>query len=347
MKTFKRTLSWLTLGLLIVLTILSVYGAFIGADRAQVFFNSAPSLVYWAILAVALISGLLAFRRLIRVPGLLLIHAGCVLILLGGGLGSPRGYEATGNDKILKGQMQIYEGETTNKVYVFKTDGDGADVKELPFSIKLNDFKIEYYEPEFEYLDYETAKGMQRVTVEIGREIDLGAEHGTAKITRKFRNLKVSMDGGKTGYYDDQSPNPNPALELQITRPDGQVASRIVYSLHPEFSHNPGGPKLIYSRGYSPISDYISELEVVDTNGKVLAKQDIEVNYPLQYGGYRFYQSSYDAEAARYTVLQVVSDTGVMIVFAGYWALCIGVTWHMWLRHLFKNIGSKKQTNGN
>ena len=95
------------------------------------------------------------------------------------------------------------------------------------------------------------------------------------------------------------------------------------------------------------ISDFISELEVTDKDGKVLAKKDIEVNHPLQYGGYRFYQSGYDNEAARYTVLQVVSDTGVMIVFAGYWLLCIGVVWHMWLRHLFKSIGGKKQTNGN
>lgn len=347
MKKFKRTLMWLSLTLIIVLTILSVYGAFIGADRAQGFFNSAPSVIYWVILAATLIAGLVTFHRLIRVPALFLMHAGCVLVLVGGMLGSEKGYKVSGNDKILKGQMQIYEGQTTNKVFVYKTDGDGADVKELPFSIRLNDFKIEYYEPKFEYLDYETAKGMQRVAVEIGREIDLGAEHGIAKITRKFRNLKVSMDGGKTRYYDDPSPNPNPALELQITKPDGQVASRIVYSLHPDFSHNPGGPKLMYSRSYSPISDYISELEVIDANGKVLAKKDIEVNYPLQYGGYRFYQSGYDQEAARYTVLQVVSDTGVMIVFAGYWALCIGVVWHMWLRHLFKNIGSKKQTDGN
>ena len=422
MNKFRREILWAALVLIILLTAMSIYGAFIGADRAQVFFNSTPSAVFWAFLAMALIGGFVAFRRLIRVPGLLLMHAGCILILIGGALGSEKGYKATGNDKLRKGQMKIYEGQISNQVGVFTkkllfslglefehsfhgsavqqgsvvpqelrqefekqqrplsqnafiqaqpagnawTVGDNSkqysvkkeddelkvyltwEMKELPFSIKLNDFTIEYYEPKFEYLDYETAKGMQRVAAEIGLEVDLGAEHGTAKITRKFRNLKVSMDGGKTQYYDDQSPNPNPALELQITKPDGQVASRIVYSLHPEFSHNPGGPKLIYVRPpYTPISDYISELEVIDTDGKVLAKKDIEVNHPLQYGGYRFYQSGYDDKAAQYTVLQVVSDTGVMIVFAGYWLLCVGVVWHMWLRHLFKNIGSKKQTDGN
>ena len=416
MNKFRREIMWAALVLIIVLTVLSIYGAFIGADRAQAFFNSTPSSVFWVLFALALIAGLAAFRRLIRVPGLLLMHVGCILILIGGALGSEKGYKATGNDKILKGDMQIFEGQASNQVRtekkiplfnialdfaksldargipqnlrqefdkeqaalskaasVFVSQPGGVwviadekrqfyvrregkklkvydfirEAKELPFVVKLNDFRIEYYEPEVEYLGYETAEGMKQVDVEIGREVDLGAEHGIAKITRKFRNLKIAMDGDTRRYYDDPSPEPNPALELQITKPDGQVATQFVYMLHPGFSHTPGGPKLIYNRPYTPISDYISELEIIDEDGKVLAKKDIEVNYPLQYGGYRFYQSGYDQQAARYTVLQVVSDTGVMIVFAGYWALCIGVVWHMWLRHLFKKVGGNKKANGN
>jgi cytochrome c biogenesis protein ResB len=288
---------WVGLLLIIVLTVLSIYGAFIGAERAKQFFNQPPLVVYWTVMATLLIVGFAAFHRLLRVPGLLLMHAGCVLILAGGMWSSQAGHNLQkklfGIDKIPSGQMAIYEGQSENHVML-----DGSrEQKELPFSIKLNDFKIEYYKPKFEYLDYEMAGGMQRVTAEIGRQVDLGAEQGTAKITRKFRNLKVSIEGDKREYYDDPSPNSNPALEVQITKPDGQVAKRFIYSLHPEFSHSP--------------------------------------------------QSSYDDKAARYTVLQVVSDTGVRVVFAGYWMLCIGVVWHMWLRHLLKKIGGKKQTDGN
>ncbi|MBA7652851.1 hypothetical protein ES703_60690 [subsurface metagenome] len=29
----------------------------------------------------------------------------------------------------------------------------------------------------------------------------------------------------------------------------------------------------------------------------------------------------------------VVSNTGLAVVYAGYWMLCIGVIWHLWLRH--------------
>jgi hypothetical protein len=408
---------WAALVLIILLTAMSIYGAFIGADRAQMFFNSTPSVIFWALLALALIAGLVAFRRLIRVPGPLLMHAGCILILIGGALGSEKGYKATGNDRILKGDMQLFEGQASKQVRtekkiplfnialdfarsldarnipqnlrqefereqiilsqaaeIFVTQPGGVwfiadeggqyyirregkklkvydfirEVKELPFVVKLNDFTIEYYEPRFEYLDYQTAGGMQQVPAEIGRQVDLGAEHGTAKIMRKFRNLKISMNGDDREYYDDQSPQPNPALELQITKPDGQVTTRFVYTLHPEFSHTPGGPKLAYNRpAFAPFKDWISALEITDADGRVLAKKDIEVNYPLRYGGYRLYQSGYDNKAGRYTVLQVVSETGARIVFAGYWLICIGVVWHMWLRHLIKKLGGKKQTNGN
>lgn len=419
MNKFKREVIWAALLLIMLLTVLSIYGAFIGAERAQGFFNSSPLAVFWAILFLALAAGFVAFRRLIRVPGLLLMHAGGILILIGGALGSEKGYRATGNNKILKGQMQIFEGQTTNHVqtekkiplfevalgfasaldrrtmpqnlrqefvrqqaplaqdagvwvnqpggewmiadeknqYFVRREGANLrvydfvrEMKELPFAIKLNDFRMEYYgTSEPSYLQVQTADGQVRsVPAEVGREIDLGSD-GTAKIVKKYENLKITIEGEKREYYDDPSPGSNPALEVQITKPDGQATTQYVYSLHPGFSHTAGGPKLVYSKPAAggPVRDYISELEVVDPNGTVLAKKDIEVNHPLHYGGYHFYQSSYDARAGRYTVLQVVSDTGIKIVFAGYWLLCIGVVWHMWLRHLFKKLGGKKQTHGN
>ncbi|MBL7186940.1 MAG: cytochrome c biogenesis protein ResB [Phycisphaerae bacterium] len=347
MKKFRRILMWLALVLIIMLTILSVYGAFIGAERAQGFFNSAPSVVYWVVLGVALIAGLVAFRRLIRVPGLLLTHAGCILILIGGMLGSEKGYRVSGNDTTRKGLMQIDEGQSTNRVFVRKKEGQGHDMKELPFFVKLNDFRIEYYEPG--YLEIETGDGkVQRVVAEVGRRIDLGAEQGKAQIVKTFENWKMSMEDGKRTAYEDPHPGSNPALAVQITPPSGEATTHHVFSLHPGFGHDPNAPKMLYNRPVNrAISDYISELEVIDKDGKIVAKKDIEVNHPLRYGGYRFYQQDYDHQAGRYTILEAVSDTGIPVVFAGYWMLCVGVIWHMWLSHLFKNIRSKKQTDGN
>jgi hypothetical protein len=82
------------------------------------------------------------------------------------------------------------------------------------------------------------------------------------------------------------------------------------------------------------IRDFISDLEVVK-NDKVVAQKSIEVNKPLHYDGYIFYQQDYDDEAGQYSILRVTTDKGLLAVFLGYILLCTGAFWHLWLRHLF------------
>jgi len=327
---------WLALLLIIVLTVLSIYGAFIGAERAQQFFNQPPLVVYWTALAILLIVGIAAFRRLLRVPGLLLIHAGCVLIVAGGMWGSQGGHNLQkklfGIDKIRSGRMAIYEGRSENHV---APDGTNEQ-KELPFSLKLKDFRIEYYQPV--YLQILTREGRQwKIPVEAGKEFPLGDGAGSIKILKAFENFKIGMEDGKSVPFDDPSPGMNPALEVQITEPGGQMATQYVFERFPGHSHGQDKFSLSYHR---VISDYISELQIVEGD-KVVAEKDIEVNHPLRFGGYHFYQSSYDDKAGQYTVLQVVSDTGLYVVYAGYWMLCLGVIWHMWLRHIVSRFKAK------
>ena len=327
---------WLALLLIIVLTVLSIYGAFIGAERAQRFFNQPPLVVYWTALAILLIAGFAAFRRLVRVPGLLLIHAGCVLILAGGMWSSQAGHnlqkKLLGIDKIRSGRMAIYEGSSDNQVAL-----DGTrEQKELPFSLKLNDFRIEYYQPV--HLLIQSRQGRRwKVPVEAGREFPLGDDAGAVKIVKAYENFKIGMEEGKSAPFDDPSPGSNPALEVQITDPSGQTSTQYVFERFPGHSHGQDKFLLSYHR---VISDYISELQIIE-DGKVVAEKDIEVNHPLHFGGYHFYQSSYDDKAGQYTVLQVVSDTGLYVVYAGYWMLCIGIIWHMWLRHIFSRFKVK------
>ena len=61
MYKYRRTIMWVGLLLIIVLTVLSIYGAFIGAGRAQQFFNQPQLAVYWTVLAILLIAGIAAF----------------------------------------------------------------------------------------------------------------------------------------------------------------------------------------------------------------------------------------------------------------------------------------------
>jgi len=337
MSKFKRAVLWIGLALIILLIFMSVYGAFIGAGRAKSFFNSLPLSIYWITLILLLIVGILVFRRLISIPGLLFIHAGCVLILAGAVWGSQAGHKMQkkifGTDKIPVGQMAIFEGESENRVALENDD----EVRELPFYLKLKDFRIEYYKPEYLYIQNRGGKSW-KIPVEINAEFSLGDNIGTVRIVRKFENFKIKIEGDNRVPYDDPQPGSNPALEVEIKSPDGQVVTKYVFGRFPGHIHAEDRFLLSYKR---VISDYISELQII-RNDEVVAEKNIEVNHPFHFGGYHFYQHSYDDQAGQYTILMVVSDTGVTIVYAGYLMLCVGVFWHFWLRHIFK----AKKTDG-
>lgn len=347
MGKLRRAVMWTALLLIILLAVLSAYGAFLGAERAERFFNSIPLTLYWLVLTALLVAGMVLFRRLTRVPGLLLVHLGCILVLAGGIWGS----EAVcglrerlfGISRIRKGQMAIFEGTSERRVML----PEGDQSAELPFQVALKDFRMEYYKPA--HLLIQTREGQSwRIPAEIGKEFILDEQLGSVEIIRSFENFKIKEEDGKNVYYDDPLPGYNPALEVQIDPPDDEVRTRFVFELFPGHAHPEDEFSLLYLR---VISDYVSELQIIQDN-KVVAEKDIEVNHPLYYGGYHFYQHSYDNRAGEYTVLMVVSSTGLNLVYAGYLMLSIGVLWHFWLRHLLGAIelrrakGQTAQHNG-
>ena len=96
-----------------------------------------------------------------------------------------------------------------------------------------------------------------------------------------------------------------------------------------------GAPEIILQRPAQSIREYKSEL-VVMRDGAEAVRKVIEVNDPLHYGGYHFYQSSYDPEGHRYTVLTVVSDRGLAAVYVGMGLLVVGMVWRCWVRGVLR-----------
>jgi signal transduction histidine kinase len=327
MSKLKGAILWSGLILIVLLAVLSIYGAFLGADGARRFFNSVPAAVYWIALAVVLTVGIVVFPRLARVPSLVLIHAGCIFILVGGIWGSQAGHKLQkklfGIDKIRAGQMFIYEQASENRVLLEDSD----EVRELPFHVGLNDFKIEYYQPG--YLLIQSQKGKsRRIPAQVGSELDLGEDFGKIKISRVFENCEIKIEGDNPIGVESTEPGSNPAIEVQIEKPKGDITTRYVFE---RFGGHPRPEDKFEMKYIRLIRDYISELEII-RNGEAAAAKQIEVNHPLHYGGYHFYQHSYDTEQGLYTVLMVVSDTGLNVVYAGYAMLCAGVVWHLWLK---------------
>jgi hypothetical protein len=329
-KRFRYVVMWAALALLILLIFLSVYGAFLGASRAKWFFNSPALSAYWLVLLALLITALVTFRRVIRLPGLLLMHIGCILVLAGTLCGSDTGLKLQnqlfGTDKFQAGQMTILERGAENRV---RLEGSNQ-IKELPFYIELKDFRVEFYKPE--YLEILTFQGRSKIPVEIGSVWSI-SDFGILMIVRIFENFRISVNGDRGTITDDLQNGYNPALEVRIENPGGAVTTRYVFERFPDYVY-PEDKFLL--RYHKSIRDYISDVQVVK-DGKVVAEKSIEVNHPLHFGGYHFYQADYDDLAHSYTVLSVVSDTGLNMVYAGYLMLGVGAFWHFWIRHIFTN----------
>ena len=147
LRQFRRALLPAALLAMTALALLCMLGAFLGPARGKAFFNSAPLAVFWLLLVFLLGLGLFTFKRLPRSTGLIALHLGPLLILLGSLWGSEGGHRLaerlTGRAKIPAGHMVIPEGGTSNTVL----SDTWHELGSLPFSLKLKDFRIERYEP--------------------------------------------------------------------------------------------------------------------------------------------------------------------------------------------------------
>jgi len=320
--------------LIILLIIFSIYGAFLGSDNAQRFFNSRALSIYWLLLIFMLLAGFFVSRKLVKIPGLLLIHLGFTLVLVGGIFSSGAGYrigkDFFGIDKIHRGKMLIYQGHESNEVLV----EPGDKIAELPFSLKLEEFGIEYYEPK--YLRVQSMEEeMWEIPVVLNTAFDLGGDVGKITILREFKNFKITLGEQGRKIVDSNEPGFNPAIEVGIEHPDGATDIRYVFERFASHVRPEDDLKLTYG---GTVRDYISRLAII-RDGETVAQKDVEVNHPLHFGGYYFYQHSYDSVANQYSVIMVVSDSGLRVVYAGYILLIVGVFWHFWGKLFFRRTG--------
>ncbi len=98
-----------------------------------------------------------------------------------------------------------------------------------------------------------------------------------------------------------------------------------------------------YPGSESP-SSYASEVTLIDPENDVEMDYRIFMNNILSYGGYRFYQSSYDRDE-KGTILSVNHDFwGTLITYIGYFLMAVGMFWslaapHTRFRQLIRKTG--------
>lgn len=323
------------MGLLAAIAIASAVGTFIqqnGSAQHGLFGKLGLTALYHSWWFLCLLSLLVLnvvlclssrLRFLTRRPGLLLAHASAVFIAAGALIGARWG---------VKGFVALGEGE--KKDYFETKTGGGTRRIPLGFSIGLEDFVLERYDSHSEGVVLVRESGHEAVEsfpAEAGAAHEVFGATYAVEVLRVVPDFQMSLD---TREVTSASNNPNnPAVEIRVSR-NGEDETRWLFAKYPNAHSSQGKFPLeaqykFGSSGY--IKDYKSKLWIEDEGVRILTKT-IEVNDPLLYDGYHFYQTSYDDKNLSWTGLQVVKDPGIPTMYVGFSMLCVGVTLDLYSR---------------
>ncbi len=177
---------------------------------------------------------------------------------------------------------------------------------------------------------------------------------GTTETVRILQVVPNFVIDGETGETESRSEEwKNPAARILVTGGGSEPVTFWVFALYPKFTmgrkdlpfevkyhpkkvaslsvkirelqKNRLPVRMAYIPGNPSIKAFISDVSILDGDSLRL-RGKIMVNRPMKYGGYKFYQESWDPERLEYTVLGVKKDPAVPGILFGSVLLCIGVT---------------------
>jgi len=340
----------LVIWLLVIITLFSAIGTLIPQNEESAFyidryghsgyqFLSQTGLVdvyasWWFILSLILFSLNLLVCFLNRLSlkarslGSIISHLSILVILLGALTGIFYGQ---------KGLIKINNGEEVNS-FVSRN----AKKVNLGFSIRLDQFIYkESIDPKEKLFvcsgqkegvcnmhDSSGAKGKPQGVI-AGIPTEIGVESAIADTGYKAKVLRYLPDfvmdtSTKKAISRSAIPN-NPAIEVELKDKTGKVKTFWVFARFPDTHQETGADFSFFYNwvGRRP-KDFISKVTILK-EGKEIIERDIRVNEPLSFGGYTFFQSTYDSEGGNWSGLQVVKDPGVPIVYLGFVLLILGL----------------------
>ncbi|HCC47551.1 MAG TPA: hypothetical protein DEQ38_05470 [Elusimicrobia bacterium] len=286
-----------------------------GAFIYQTVFNTGPA-VYasaWFLALGALLALNIAVcaggRIKTAAPSFLLIHAGLILVILGSFASRALRFEA---------ELPLRAGAESDRVYA------GNAVYQLPFSLKLESFRLDYYGEPTGSLTVMDEGGGKDFPVKEGSVISLpgGAE---IKVLRLLRDFGLSPSGeaaDKSPYWH------NPAAQVEV-KAKGTRKKLWFFANFPGMHRSELPFHVFYKLENADIKNFTSAVLVRPAGGAAFSAE-ISVNKPLRTLGYTVYQTSYDPAEAGYTLLTVARDRGLWLVYAGFAALLAGI--FLWLK---------------
>ncbi|MDO8803502.1 MAG: cytochrome c biogenesis protein ResB [Elusimicrobiota bacterium] len=240
----------------------------------------------------------------------LLIHAGLVLVILGAFASRALRFE---------GELPLRVGTGSDRVY------SGNAVYQLPFSIRLEDFRLEYYGVPSGKITIRDRAGGREFPVREGSVITLPERKAELKVLKLARDFGLNA---KNEVFDKSPYWHNPAAQVEIALAGKK--KKLWFFANLPASHR---GELPFSVSYGLENAYIKNFTsavLVHPAGGAAFSAEISVNKPLKTGGYTVYQSSYDPAEAGYSLLTVKRDRGLWAVYAGFAALLTGI--FLWLK---------------
>jgi len=268
------------------------------------------------VLSIVNLIGIMNRRKMWKQKAKFIFHGSFVVILIGSGLTRYVGYE---------GIMQIQEGQTQNQMnslepYIQVTiqtkEGKQyySEFQKEFSAIGSNKFD---YDIEFEdkmlnlSLDsYKFAKKGSATMNLIGTKVTLGEESQITKLV------------GQRGQ---------PSALVRTLQFKDDIKVYLTYGSKPltiPFSIKLNDFQLDRYPGSMSPSSYASEVTVIDKQNDVQFDYRIFMNSTLIYGGFQFFQSSYDPNETG-TVLSVNNDPGTIPTYIGYFLLALGLLMNM------------------
>ena len=332
---------------LLALVGLSIGSTFISARKASIFFNSAPMVVFWAGLVVMLSASVLLWKRIHRCPGLLMLHAGCILIITGAMWGSQQAHEL---------RAKFFD---TQRVYYAEATLSPGESANIGFEVKLEKAWTEYYPTvespwKFYYEQYDPdgktvwipLQWEDKITKPLGK-FSVSGEKFCGEILEMSTDDEFNLSGGLDRFGRAAPPRVlmkisrgmSPLTGLLVGKEDSDITRMTLVSLYDSQTdwEKAGAPALVMQR-VQPVRDYKALLSIHE-GGKEVLRKTIEKNYPLHYGGYHFYLTKCYPNGR--VILTARSDAGLYVVYAGMILLVLGVFWVMWGTAIFKWLRRK------
>jgi len=243
---------------------------------------------------------------------------------------------AFGSSDLQRLIMFTNEGQSTKVAYY-----DEDKTVEMPFSIYLNDFKMERYPPTLSIIDGRTGKillkqGDSMIEVQRGAK---GMFYGW-----EFEILEFLPFAIKSGddFESSEAEGAAPAVFVKAVHSRMNI-TRMGWISSGSYAVEPVGLSLGHALLVMTISQskkFQSDVILTTRDGHT-KNAILEVNKPIGIAGWKLYQISYDEKLgpwSKLSVIEAIRDPWLPVIYFGIFLLLTGTLYMLWMGTRVKGV---------